>query len=70
MLSQVEDENGIPSEREMCEQLYSDSEKMAGIFRICYEMAEQQGDHGLANFLAERQDGHKKHCWMLRSTLK
>lgn len=70
MLSVVDDENEVLEQGAMVNELFQDSEKMAGIFKICYEMAEQAGDHGLANFLAERQDGHKKHSWMLRATLK
>lgn len=71
MLSIVDDENaeGIP-ERNMVAELLQDSEKMANIFRITFDMAESAGDHGLSNFLADRQDAHKKHSWMLRSTLK
>jgi starvation-inducible DNA-binding protein len=71
MLSVVDDENseGIP-ERNMVSELLQDSEKMANIFRITFDMAENAGDHGLSNFLADRQDAHKKHSWMLRSTLK
>lgn len=70
MLSAVKDENEVPSEAEMVQELLIDSEKMANIFKLCYEMAEEEGDHGLANFLAERQDIHKKYSWQLRSTLK
>lgn len=70
MLTNVADENEILPEKDMVEHLLADSEKMAGIFKLCYEMAEQAGDHGLANFLAERQDIHKKYSWQLRSTLK
>jgi len=71
MLSVVDDENseGI-QERDMVSELLQDSEKMANIFRITFDMAEEAGDHGLSNFLADRQDAHKKHSWMLRSTLK
>lgn len=70
MLTKVQDENHVPDQSGMVSELLQDSEKMAGIFRLCYEMAEQAGDHGLANFLAERQDIHKKYSWQLRSTLK
>jgi len=70
MLSVVNDEDDVPDQGSMVAELLSDSEKMANIFRITYEMAEQAGDHGLANFLAERQDIHKKYSWQLRSTLK
>lgn len=70
MLTIVEDENDILQEGAMVQELYSDSEKMANIFKLTFSMAEEAGDHGLSNFLADRQDAHKKHCWMLRSTLK
>jgi starvation-inducible DNA-binding protein len=71
MLTVVDDENGEGvGERDMVAELLQDSEKMANIFRLTFDMAEQAGDHGLSNFLADRQDAHKKHSWMLRSTLK
>lgn len=71
MLTKVEDENAenLP-ERNMVEELLSDSEKMANIFKMVFSMSENAGDHGLSDFLAGRQDAHKKHSWMLRSTLK
>jgi len=70
MLTQVEDENGIPNWSGMLTELLADSDKMAEMFRILFDMAEANGDHGLSNFLADRQDAHKKHSWMLRSSLK
>ena len=70
MLTKVEDENAIPDFHSMLSELLEDSERMANIFRITFDMAEQNGDHGLSNFLADRQDAHKKHSWMLRSSLK
>jgi len=70
MLSQVKDENSVPQERDMVEELLVDSEKMANMFKIVFTMSENNGDHGLSNFFADRQDAHKKHSWMLRSTLK
>jgi starvation-inducible DNA-binding protein len=70
MLTNVRDENDVPGFHEMLSELLQDSEKMANIFRITFEMAEQNGDHGLSNFLADRQDAHKKHSWMLRASLK
>lgn len=70
MLTVVEDENEVLPDAAMVQELYNDSEKMANIFKLTFAMAESAGDHGLSNFLADRQDAHKKHCWMLRSTLK
>jgi len=70
MLTTVNDENEVLEWSNMLQELLADSEKMANIFRITFEMAEQAGDHGLSNFLADRQDAHKKHSWMLRASLK
>jgi len=70
MLTKVEDENAVPDWNNMLQELLADSDRMAEIFRITFDMAEANGDHGLSNFLADRQDQHKKHSWMLRSSLK
>jgi len=70
MLTVIEDENQVPDWASMLKELLVDSERMAEIFRITFDMAEAAGDHGLSNFLADRQDAHKKHSWMLRSSLK
>jgi len=70
MLTAVPDENRVPEWKEMLEELLADSDRMADIFRITFDMAEANGDHGLSNFLADRQDAHKKHSWMLRASLK
>jgi starvation-inducible DNA-binding protein len=70
MLTIVEDENEILDFHGMLSELLQDSEKMANIFKLTFAMAEASGDHGLSNFLADRQDAHKKHSWFLRSSLK
>jgi starvation-inducible DNA-binding protein len=70
MLTKVADENAVPEFHGMLSELLEDSDRMANIFRITFEMAESAGDHGLSNFLADRQDAHKKHSWMLRASLK
>lgn len=68
--SMVECQEGVPQAIAMAQELLADSDACAEMFRIAFEAAETQGDHGLSNFLADRQDAHKKHSWMLRSTLK
>jgi starvation-inducible DNA-binding protein len=70
MLTTVQDENHVPEWSAMLQELLADSDRMADIFRITFDMAEANGDHGLSNFLADRQDAHKKHSWMLRASLK
>lgn len=70
MLAEIDDEVEIPSAVEMVTQLLQDSDKMVNIFKLVFELAEQNKEHGLSDFLAARQDAHQKHSWMLRSTLK
>ena len=70
MLSKIDDENGVPTAEQMVQILLEDSDKMAVIFKAAFDSAEAAGEHGLADFLAGRQDAHRKHSWMLRSTLK
>lgn len=70
MLSAVEDETNIIPAEAMLAELYQDCEKMINIYKVVYSLAEANKEFGLANFYADRQDAHAKHCWMLRSTLK
>jgi DNA-binding ferritin-like protein len=70
MLTTVEDENSVPDARGMVSELLADSDKLAQLMAMVYKMADSAGEYGLSNFLAERQDAHRKHSWFLRSTLK
>ena len=70
MLSAVDDETNIIPAEAMIAELYQDCEKMINIYKVVYTLAEANKEFGLANFYADRQDAHAKHCWMLRSTLK
>ena len=60
----------VLSAMEMTANLLSDNEKLTKLMGIVYNLADAAGEYGLANFLAERQDAHRKHGWMLRATLK
>jgi starvation-inducible DNA-binding protein len=70
MLTQVEDELNMLEDRAMIAELLQDSDKMVKLLKMCYELAEQAGENGLSNFLAERMDAHRKHSWQLRATSK
>lgn len=70
MLTQVEDELNMLEDRAMIAELLQDSDKMVKLLKMVYELAEQAGENGLSNFLAERMDAHRKHSWMLRATSK
>lgn len=69
-LSVIVGQDQVPKPIAMAQELLLDSDNLAELFRQAFDVAEQFGDHGFSNFLADRQDAHKKHSWMLRSTLK
>jgi starvation-inducible DNA-binding protein len=70
VLSLIDDETAVLPAPAMIAELLADSDKMAEMFRIVFQASEELGEHGLSDFLAGRQDAHRKHSWMLRSTLK
>jgi len=70
MLSRVDDENSVPDTGTMVAMLLEDSDKCCALFKIVYDVAEREGEHGFSNFLAERMDAHRKHSWQLRASLK
>jgi len=70
-LTVIADASDVPPTADvMLQTLLDDSDKMVSLFRVLFELAEEYGDHGLSNFLADRQDAHAKHSWMLRSSLR
>ena len=69
MLSEIDDETNIPDDADMIAILLEDSDKMVKILKFVFDIATAQGEDGLANFLAERMDAHRKHSWMLRATI-
>lgn len=70
MLSQIDDELQVKPAMAMTQELLEDGEKIVKVFEMVYHLAEENHQHGLSNFLAERMDAHNKHNWMLRSSLK
>lgn len=69
-LTTIEDEIKILNAQGMYEKLLADNSIVMASVEQAYELAEAAHNHGLSNFLAERQDAHAKHAWQLRSTLK
>ena len=70
MLSQIDDETQLMPAEQMAAELLQDADNMVLILKKVYDIAEQEGEHGFSNFLAERMDAFRKHAWMLRATLK
>lgn len=69
-LSQIEDQVEIPTAQSMIQKLLADIQVIQVSIKNCYDLAEQSGNHGLSNLMAERQDAFAKHAWMLTATLK
>jgi starvation-inducible DNA-binding protein len=69
-LTTIEDEIKILNAQGMLEKLLADNSIVMASVEQAYELAEAAHNHGLSNFLAERQDAHAKHAWQLRATLK
>lgn len=69
-LSGLSEEVKIANSRSMLEQLATDNELILANIAAAYDLAEAAGAHGLSNFLADRQDAHRKHAWMISATLK
>lgn len=70
VLTQIEDETQVLPAAAMVNELLKDSDNMVIILKRVYDIAEDNGEHGFSNFLAERMDAHRKHSWMLRATSK
>ena len=70
ILTRVEDQVEAIPDAAMVAMLLEDSDKMCLLLKMVYDRAEESGEHGFSNFLAERMDAHRKHSWMLRSSLK
>jgi len=70
MLTLVDDETEILDQNSMVSELYQDNQKMVKLLKMVYDVAEQFGENGFSNFLAERMDAHRKHGWMLKASMQ
>ena len=70
VLSAIDDETSVVPAEQMVAELLQDSDNMVKVLKKVYDIAEQAGEHGFSNFLAERMDAHRKHSWQLRATAK
>ena len=69
-LSQIQEDNKIPTAQGMAQELLDANEILVASVTEAYTLAEQAHEHGLSNLLAERLAAHRKHAWFLRSSLK
>ena len=69
-LTQIQDQLKIPRAELMFAELLADTEVLLKVIMGCFEVASQEKQEGIANFLSERQETMQKHAWMMRSILK
>jgi len=69
-LSLISDTEIIPSDENMVKILLVDNEKIINQLNKTFDLADQNNEQGLADFISSRLDSHKKHAWMLRSIIR
>lgn len=67
-LTRIEEADTIPSSDRMFQVLINDNNIVLDSLKQAFDLAEKNEELGLANFLQDRMDIHKKHGWMLRAT--
>ena len=59
-----------PSSKALLQSLYDINEEIITCINEAFQAAVAEDEQGIANFLSERDDMHKKWSWQLRVTLK
>jgi len=69
-LTIIEDQTKIPRAELMFAESLEDCMKMCELVAGMFDVATQERQQGIANFMAELQDLYSKKAWMIRSILK
>ena len=69
-LSRISGQTKVPRARLMLEELLANNQQMIDLLNETFDVAEQEDQQGIANFVAERIDAHGKWGWQIRSFLK
>jgi len=56
--------------RDMLENLQQANQEVLDSLNKVFDLATSEKEQGLADFIGARIDAHKKHAWMIRSSLK
>lgn len=68
-LSIIMEDEKIPPAEKMLANLQTCNENLMNAVTEAYEMAEQQKQYGLSNYLQDRITAHSKLNWMIKATL-
>jgi DNA-binding ferritin-like protein len=69
-LTIIQDQTKIPRAELMFVETQQDIEKMIELVVAMFDVATQERQQGIANYMAELQDFYGKKAWMVRSILK
>jgi len=69
-LTVIQDQTKIPRAELMFQESFEDCQKMIQLVVEIFDVATQERQQGIANFMAELQDLYSKKAWMIRSILK
>lgn len=69
-LSEIEDKKVSTDPIAMCVQLIDVNDKILECIDECFKLATAANEQGIADFLASRDDMHKKWRWQLEATIK
>lgn len=68
-LSVIMEDEKIPSASKMLSSLLTCNENLMNEVTKAYEMAEEQKEYALSNYLQDRLTAHSKLNWMIKSTM-
>lgn len=69
-LSIIEEQTKIPKAELMLKELLQDNDKIIELLKELFDVATEQKENGIANFLADRQTVHGKWHWQLGATIR
>jgi starvation-inducible DNA-binding protein len=69
-LTIIQDQTKIPRAELMFAESFEDCQKMIQLVVEIFDVATQERQQGIANYMAELQDFYGKKSWMIRSILK
>lgn len=69
-ITDVKDEEDFPNATEMFNKFMDDNSTMIRLYEELYHVAEENHQHQISNYAADRLGAHRKHAWMVRSLLK
>lgn len=68
-LSVIMEDEKIPTAENMVSNLFTCNENLMNVVKETYEMAEEQKEYALSNFLQDRLTAHSKLNWMIKATM-